>query len=168
MIFWKSCSRLSQTTTFERSGSILDVPGTFQNRKSELWTLTKTLSWKKQKNQYFSKNRKKEGTSILTTCMGRFSCFWKMRRSKKQKIMKKQVVQKHEKLRFGSHFGWPKVIQNGDFFETWKTWKKHGRSSKSETWGCPKVDKNRVEKKQKNMKMQTPKKQQKYGKTTEH
>ncbi len=63
---------------------------------------------------------------------------------------------------FWPYCGRPKVIQNDDLFETWKTWKKHGRRSKSETWGCPKVDKKRVEQKQKNKKIQAPEKTSKW------
>ena len=94
---------------------------------------------KTRKSRLFTKSLKRE-TLHFDHMYGACFMFLKNAKVKTQKIMKKQVVQKHEKIRFGAVFGRPKVLQNGDFFETWKTIKKHGRRSISETWGCPKLD----------------------------
>ena len=54
MIFWKSCSRCSETLVFEGSGSIWEVPRTDQNRKKEVRDLQKNMFFWKQKNKRFS------------------------------------------------------------------------------------------------------------------
>ena len=86
--------------------------------KSEVRTPTKTRPLEKQKKHEKQKNVKKRDHHQSMRIQAKFDVFQQFNDRKNKKNMKKRVVEKHEKARFGAHFGRPKVIQNDDFFET--------------------------------------------------
>ena len=103
------------------------------------------------------KNRKTWKNGTLTKhCVYKQKLMFSYKYNKETyKIHAKMTYQKTWKIEVLGGFSEAKSHPKWWFFETWKTWKKHGRRSKSETWGCPKVDKKRDSNKRKNMKFQT-------------
>ena len=136
MIFWKSCSRLSKNITFERPGSILDVPGTDQNRKK--WALhphKNAILKNPEKSRLFNKSRKR-GTLHFDHMYGAFFMFLKNAKVEKTENHEKTSGPKTWKIEVWVSFWMAKSHPKWRLFRNMKNNIKIESGKNKKTWKC--------------------------------